>query len=160
MTFGSAGSQYSTESPVKDSNDVRLPFAQFKADAFHEFFMSTNSIGLDAKDKKRKPNLHVVNKFIRNGQPNPLNPPFTLVELHSGFTKLKGTSTGQDHNRMLSHLSQKNFMSVLYLFNFCFLCDFSSNEWKISLIIPLLKHHSDPSCGKFYKPIFLTSCPA
>ena len=110
----------------------------------------------------RKPNQPT--KSRDQSQPNndaEINLKFGMRELDESLKQLEeGKSTGQDQidNAMLKHLPPVTKQYLLDLYNKLWCEGSFPNEWKSSIILPILKPGKDSTNPKNYRPISLTSC--
>ena len=90
----------------------------------------------------------------------PYNQAFTLQELFHVLDSVKGSSPGPDriHYEMLRRLPFYAKRSLLTVFNEIWTGDEFPQEWRQSLLIPILKPGKDPKIPASHRPIMLTSC--
>ena len=149
--------------PIKINKKV-FPTSSEKADSFANFFslMSNTSrlsneeklfrINEESKEEYKDPpadNSNVINAPLTNEE-------FDIAMEHFSNNK---TAVGMDgiSYKMLSNLPT-SWKSALFSF---FQCSWINgglpSDWKISVVIPILKEGKDRSCTDSYRPISLTS---
>ena len=88
------------------------------------------------------------------------NKEFTLKELNGAINQAKNKSSpGEDHihNNMLKHLPAATRTLLLNIFNRIWLEGVIPEEWRVSIVVPILKSGKNPADPKSYRPISLTS---
>lgn len=88
------------------------------------------------------------------------NKSFTLDELQCGLNSLRSTSPGNDmlHNEMLKRLPLEYKLWMLRIINKSFQSSTILPEWKLAIILPILKPSKSPLEVTSYRPISLLSC--
>ena len=89
-----------------------------------------------------------------------VNLDFSMRELEDALHQLKeGKSSGEDQidNAMLKHLPPVSKQYLLDFFNRLWTEGSFPQDWKTSIILPILKSGKDQSNPKNYRPISLTS---
>lgn len=93
--------------------------------------------------------------------PHPLNKPITIEEINTGscLRQSKSKAMGIDliHNLMLDNHSSENKINLHHLFNLSLAHAFVPEDWKKSIVFPLLKAGKNPSDRTSYRPKALTS---
>ena len=90
-----------------------------------------------------------------------INHDFNMRELENSLKQLKeGKSAGEDEieNSMLKNLPPITKQYLLDLYNKMWNENSFPNDWKSSIILPILKPGKEPTNPKNYRPISLTSC--
>ncbi len=89
----------------------------------------------------------------------PYNQPFTIKELKTVINSKKGTATGLDRTSytMLKHLPKNTLKILLNLFNKIWKTGILPQNWRESLIVPILKPNKNAHNADSYRPISLTS---
>lgn len=90
---------------------------------------------------------------------DPLDKPFSLEELKSVLTYVKDSAPGVDGfpYSFISKAGNKTHQYYLDLVNYCFTNGYIPPEWKVQVIIPILKPGKDPNDHTSYRPIALSS---
>ena len=88
------------------------------------------------------------------------NENFNMTELDIAIKSLKPTSPGHDliHNLMIKNLPIDYKTTLLHIFNLSFQNSVIPEDWKISIIIPLLKSGKSSTTAQSYRPISLLPC--
>ena len=88
------------------------------------------------------------------------NGTFTLDELKRSIFLCGNTSIGPDklHYAFFKHLSDSQLTEVLHLINYVWCAERLPDEWKHSIMIPILKPGKPSDQPDSYRPIQLTSC--
>ena len=100
-------------------------------------------------------------KFTPKPETDTLNIPLQYDELQAAITQIKkDTSPGEDKitYEIIKHLPKIAKTFLLNLLNSLYLNNLFIQEWKSSIIIPILKNGENPSLPASYRPISLTSC--
>lgn len=100
-------------------------------------------------------------KFTPKPETETLNIPFQYDELQAAITQIKkDTSPGEDKitYEIIKHLPKIAKTFLLNLLNSLYLNNLFIQEWKSSIIIPILKNGENPSLPVSYRSISLTSC--
>ncbi|KAJ8713455.1 hypothetical protein PYW07_013825 [Mythimna separata] len=90
---------------------------------------------------------------------DPMNIPFSLDELRSVLSHVRDSAPGVDGftYSFISKAGPKTHQYYLDLANFCFTSGYIPKEWKVQVVIPILKPGKDPSDHCSYRPIALSS---
>jgi len=101
-----------------------------------------------------------IEEGLNSSNDNPLNQDFTEFELADALQPVKGKSMGSDliHNTMLHKLNAENRKVLLYVLNPMFRYSFVPKDWRISIVVPILKPNKPADRAESYRPISLTSC--
>ena len=85
---------------------------------------------------------------------------YTFVELEHALSLVGSTSPGEDdiHYEMLRRLSPRAKHFLLALYNAFWCTGTLPPEWKVSVIVPILKPNKPKQDASSYRPIALTSC--
>ena len=88
------------------------------------------------------------------------NGDITLSELKFAINNCSDSTPGIDevHYSFFKHLNDVSLSRLLLFFNFIWCNEVFPDDWKISLIVPILKPGKLPADSKSYRPIALTSC--
>ena len=88
------------------------------------------------------------------------NSDITLSELRFAIDSCSDSTPGVDevHYSFFKHLDSVSLDRLLLFFNFVWVNEFFPDDWRISLIIPILKPGKLSDDPKSYRPIALTSC--
>ena len=88
------------------------------------------------------------------------NSDLTMHELTDSLSRLKNTSHGHDqvHNKHLAHLPMDYQKWLLEIFNASFHNGILPHDWKLAIIIPIVKPGKLPTSVDSYRPISLLSC--
>ncbi|KAJ8726286.1 hypothetical protein PYW07_000984 [Mythimna separata] len=90
---------------------------------------------------------------------NPMNMPFSLEELKTVLSHVRDSAPGVDGftYSFISKAGPKTHLYYLDLVNFCFTSGYIPTEWKVQVVIPILKPGKDPNDHCSYRPIALSS---
>uniref|UniRef100_A0A1B0CBY7 Reverse transcriptase domain-containing protein n=1 Tax=Lutzomyia longipalpis TaxID=7200 RepID=A0A1B0CBY7_LUTLO len=104
--------------------------------------------------------LHQLNIVSENYAIEDLNANFSLCELNSALSKVKGKSTGSDQisYSLLKNLPLNERKNLLSLYNEVFSEGQLPELWKNAVVVPILKPGKDPLQPVSYRPISLLSC--
>ena len=105
----------------------------------------------------------IIDKAMRDMelQNKKYNKPFTKHELENAITYLPTDKTcGNDevHNQFLKNLTEAKKDILLGIYNELWTKGIIPEEWKLGLIIPILKQDKEPTLPSSYRPITLLSC--
>jgi len=80
----------------------------------------------------------------------------------SSWGSLSSRSMVVDHiySTVLSNLFSSNRLAVLPVFNLSFSSRYVPPDWKVAMVVPILKPDKPPDRADSYRPISLTSCLA
>lgn len=101
-----------------------------------------------------------INHIITTQNTESYNKPLTEQELKYALDNCKGSSPGPDniHYDMIKHLSPAALDTFLSLINNIWSSNVFPDEWRNSIIIPILKPNKPSTDPQSYRPIALTSC--
>ena len=101
-----------------------------------------------------------IDNAISSTSPFSLNAPISSEELARCLSKSKSRAIGTDqiHNSMLANLSPENREHVRHLFNLSYLNSYVPDDWRASIVVPILKSGLPPDVPASYRPVSLTSC--
>ncbi|CAL4145127.1 unnamed protein product, partial [Meganyctiphanes norvegica] len=105
--------------------------------------------------------IQIIDRAANSMQNEQYNSRFTLHEMENAIESLKpDKSCGKDemHNQFLLHLPRNGQMQLLGIFNRIWRSSQFPDEWKLALIIPILKENKNPQLPASYRPISLLSC--
>jgi ribonuclease HI len=87
------------------------------------------------------------------------NKQFTITELTTSLNSVTNTSPGPDTIPFifLSHFSSSQLSSLLKFYNYLW-CNGLPDQWKFSIIVPILKPGKPSTEASSYRPIALTNC--
>lgn len=90
---------------------------------------------------------------------DPINSPFTLMELQIAISSRSNTSPGIDNicYPMLKYLSEQSLLHMLNLFNTSWEQGHVPDPWKAAIIILILKKDKEATSAESYRPISSTS---
>ena len=99
------------------------------------------------------PSFHSHNEEIYNDL-------FTISELRRSINKCGNTSIGPDrlHYAFFRSLHEQQLQAILAMINYIWRQGHLPDEWKHSVVIPLLKPGKPRENPDSYRPIQLTSC--
>lgn len=114
------------------------------------------------------PNFENRKSFLENLEieeptsqtPQELNEPFSMQELESVISSVKGKSPGPDSitYNMIKNLDVLAKVQLLRLYNRIFKEKVFPDEWRKANIVPIQKPNKDPTNPENYRPISLTNC--
>ena len=105
--------------------------------------------------------VQIIDRAANAFQDESYNARFVLKEIKDTIHHLNANkSCGADyvHNQFLIHLPETKIMQLLGIFNRIWRSGDIPTEWKLGLIIPILKPGKDPLLPGSYRPISLLSC--
>uniref|UniRef100_A0A2P2I2N0 Pol-like protein n=2 Tax=Hirondellea gigas TaxID=1518452 RepID=A0A2P2I2N0_9CRUS len=151
-------SQYVPHSyPVIDNGEI-ISDPLKKADMFAEHFINNGKMG-------RITNKNTVETINRNSlkdmtDESDYNCDLTMEELNLAIKNSKDTSPGEDDitYRMIKALPADHKEDILQLMNQSFHTGTVPTNWKIGIIIPILKPGKNKENVESYRPIALLSC--
>lgn len=88
------------------------------------------------------------------------NAPLTMKELDWALQNSKKTAPGLDSipYQFIRQLDIPKKEKILNVFNQIWINGTYTEQWRLALVIPVLKEHKDPGAASNYRPISLTSC--
>ena len=105
--------------------------------------------------------IQTIDRAANNMQDADYNQCFTLHELNRAIENLptdKSCGADEIHNQFLLHLPRYFQQNLLGIFNKIWLTGNFPEDWKLALIIPILKENKNPLYPESYRPISLLSC--
>lgn len=147
--------------PINDPNGGTTTDSGRKADIFLNHYFPEN-VAPHESDERADHLQRVVEDLCHDDQPHALNDDFTLDELNEALKDLPSKAMGKDriHNEMLTNMSMENRKCLLRLLNLSYSTGFVPPEWKIAIVVPILKAGKPANEAVSYRPISLTSCLA
>ena len=128
---------------------------QTLAECFADFFYNTFSNGVQPYNKKQS----LQDSYKGPIEPSELDYPISVSEIKVALSSVKGGSCGLDmiHYNMLKRLPVEFLSKLAELFNYFLDNGVYPDEWKVSIIVPILKP-GRPACRvDSYRPISLLS---
>ena len=161
------GNSTRPSSQVITSNNQILTDNKDKANKFAEAFAQVSSnrnytpAFRDYKIKFEQENAELLEKdSLTTSQQTGINSDFTIYELETTINDLRnGSSPGEDDitYELLKHLPTSSIRLLLKLLNQSWSQGTVPQNWKHSIVLPLLKTGKDPTDISSYRPISLTS---
>lgn len=142
--------KHTLQEPVEVANELAYQFAKTSSILFHKEPFVYHMVEKEFLNL----NFETDSQYL-------YNQPFSMRELELAISQIKkNTSPGQDMliYPFFQHLVEENKKIILKFFNLIWQSGGFPEDWKISLLVPILKPgklHTDPSS---YRPIALTSC--
>ena len=105
--------------------------------------------------------LQLVDRAANNYQNEEYSNRLKLYELNNAINSTdKDKACGADylHNQFLIHLPENKITQLLGIFNRIWRYGEVPDDWKLGLIIPILKPGKNPQLSSSYRPISLLSC--
>jgi ribonuclease HI len=130
-----------------------------KANEFANFFGSTFDIDDNCPPHVRAQQQNSVKAAIEH-QDDEYNVIFTELEMRQIISNLKGNSPGIDciHNNMIKNLPDNYLDLLMGLINVIWTEGTIPKNWKIALIVPILKFCKSECLTESYRPISLLPC--
>ena len=125
-------------------------------------FQEISSEKLKSKDfitYKTTQRINLAEKIDLNNDNENYNKVLTLKELENALRNIKNTAPGEDNitYAMIESLNAENKLKILRLFNDIWTKGVIPQQWKNSIIIPILKNGKNKQDKNSYRPISLTS---
>ena len=117
--------------------------------------MSSDNVNYNIND------IRVVDRMANNNDYEEYNDRFTLQELTDAIDCIhadKACGIDYVHNQFLKHIPENKLVVLLGIMNRIWRSGEFPEEWKLALIIPILKEDKDPKQPSSYRPISLLSC--
>ena len=146
-------------SPLLNENNELKYETKEKADIlgknFQTVMSSHNIYNYDMED------LRSVDRAANNEERTEYNVLYSRYELEKAIEKLPANKAcGKDeiHNQFLKHLPDDRVEDLLGILNRIWRFSQFPDEWKLALIVPILKEGKEPKNPSSYRPISLLSC--
>ena len=158
--FNRAGTNHC--SPQLKNNNIPIFDSTEKANIFaKQFSFVSSDDNYSQSFLLHKQKFESEHKKLFDKQPNnnsSFNENFTVDDLLQALSKCNNTSPGEDQicYSMFNHLSKKSLTILLHFFNKIWELGSLPQDWKLSIIIPLIKPGKDSSLASSYRPIALT----
>ena len=105
--------------------------------------------------------IQLIDRTANGMQDEAYNSRFTLHELNDAIEALnpdKACGSDEIHNQFLLHLPWYLRNQLPGIFNRIWRSGHFPDEWKLALVIPILKQNKNPQLPESYRPISLLSC--
>ena len=114
---------------------------------------------LDDHFRKIKRSAERVTLNFETAQDIYYNTKFSMEELNNALTTCNSSAPGQDKIcfEMVKNLSVSAKLYLLQFYNHIWTKHLFPENWRIAIVIPILKPGKDPSNVNNYRPISLTS---
>lgn len=137
----------------------KLEISKHFADSFAHNSKTTNYSKKFLKHKKSTESKIIDQSLFANDVTD-LNKPFSLNELNNALKKLKGSTPGNDliTYEMIRKSPDSFKIKLLEFLNKIWSSNEFPDNWRKSIIKPILKEGKDPKISDHYRPIAFTNC--
>lgn len=148
--------------PEIHHNNITAVTDNKKANALGEMFASINKLDLSNSTAKQLEITETINKFIqetftikKRDAAKLITSPEEIIAIIKKMPASKAPGADKLENKIIKNLPRKAIIQLTYIINGILMLQYWPNNWKNSIVIPIIKPNKNPTQTTSYRPISL-----